>query len=249
MRISIITATYNSEKTINDTLESINSQKYNDIEHIIIDSNSSDKTLDIIDSFSYYKIVKSEPDDGIYDAMNKGIKLSNGEVIGLLNSDDLYFDKHVLGNVMNEFISDSTLDLVYGNLLYVKKNNISTVVRKWISLPFYDNFFEHGNVPPHPTLFVRKRVYDEIGLFDLRFKLAADYELMLRLFKKHNLKSKYLNTTMVLMRLGGATNKNIFNVLYQNIEILKAWKKNELRVPFYLMPFRFFKRISQYLFN
>jgi hypothetical protein len=168
-------------------------------------------------------------------------------VIGILNSDDLYQDSHVIARVMEEFKTDSELDILYGNLVYVKSNDTKKVVRNWKSKHYYNLFFEHGNVPPHPTLFVRRNVYQETGLFDLRYQLAADYELMLRMFKKHNFKSKYINTLIIKMRLGGATNQSLSNVVAQNKEILQSWENNGFNAPFYLMPLRIFKRLTQFI--
>jgi glycosyltransferase len=247
MKISIITVSYNSSRTISDTIESVINQSYENIEHIFVDGISEDDTLSIINSYNHDKIVVSEKDEGIYDAMNKGIIASSGDVIGILNSDDLYQDATVIESVMNEFIQNPSLDIVYGDLVYVKSDDVAKVVRNWKSIPYYNNFFNNGNVPPHPSLFVKKRVYEEAGLFNLDFKLAADYEFMLRIFKKHNFRSKYINKVIVKMRLGGATNQSFKNIKKQNIEILKAWKHNQLKPPFLLMPLRIIKRLIQFI--
>ena len=247
MKISIITAAYNSEKTIRDTLENVKNQMYKDIEHIIIDGASKDNTLAIVAEYPHVKKVISEKDKGIYDAMNKGIQIATGDVIGILNSDDLYQDSTVIQQVMDQFIQNPTLDIIYGDLVYVKSDNVNKVVRNWKSNSYHNNFFDNGNVPPHPSLFVKKRIYEEAGFFNLDFKLAADYEFMLRIFKKHNFKSKYLNKVIVKMRLGGATNQSISNIKKQNIEILKAWEHNQLESPFLLMPLRIIKRLIQFI--
>jgi len=247
MKISIITAAYNSEKTIRHTLESVKNQTYKDIEHIIIDGASKDNTLAIVAEYPHINKIISEKDKGIYDAMNKGIQIATGDVIGILNSDDLYQDSTVIQQVLDQFIQDENLDIVYGDLVYVKSDNVHNVVRNWKSNTYYKNFFEEGNVPPHPSLFVRKKVYEVAGLFNLDFKLAADYEFMLRIFKKHNFKSKYINKFIVKMRLGGATNKSVTNVLKQNNEILFAWKNNNLKTPLLLMPLRIIKRLKQFI--
>lgn len=248
MKISIITATFNSAKTISGCIASVNNQTYPDIEHIIIDGASEDNTIAIIKSQSNrVKKLISEPDKGIYDAMNKGVRLASGDIIGLLNSDDIYSDENVLSDIMKCFNEDPDLDVLYGNLVYVKKEDSDKIVRKWISKPYYPRFFEHGNVPPHPALFLRSRVYKNAGLFELQYKFAADYEFMFRIFEKHDFKSKYVNRLMVKMRLGGATNKSFQNILNGNKEILKAWKKNNLKPPITLMLFRFLKRIVQFV--
>lgn len=248
MKISIITVVYNNEKTIKEAIESVLSQSYSNIEYIIIDGNSVDSTVNIIKEYELklgYFI--SENDRGIYDAMNKGIKAATGDVVGILNSDDLYQDTNVIESIMNQFNQDSSLDIVYGDLVYVKSNNVDRVVRNWNSKSYNNNFFEAGNVPPHPSLFVKRKVYEEAGFFNLDYKLAADYEFMLRIFKKHNFKSKYINQVIVKMRLGGATNQSLSNIQKQNTEILYAWRNNNLKIPLLLMPLRVIKRLLQFI--
>lgn len=248
MKLSIITVVFNNEKTIKDAIESVLKQTYENIEHVVIDGNSSDKTVSIIREYeNKLGFFNSEKDNGIYDAMNKGILAANGDVIGILNSDDLYQDDTVIQTVMNQFLQNPTLDIVYGDLVYVKSDNVNKIVRHWKSYSYYNSFFENGNVPPHPSLFVRRSVYQKAGLFDLDFKLAADYEFMLRIFKKYNFNSKYINRVIVKMRLGGATNQSFLNIKRQNIEILNAWKKNSLRIPILLMPLRLIKRLGQFI--
>lgn len=248
MKISIITVVYNNERTIKDALESVLEQSYRDIEYVIIDGKSKDNTVTIIeeykDKLGYFI---SEKDNGLYDAMNKGIQAATGDVIGILNSDDLYQDFDVIADVMEQFNNDSTLDILYGNLVYVKSDDVNKIVRNWKCKPYYDRFFENGNVPPHPALFVKKSVYDKVGLFNLDYKLAADYELMLRMLKKHDFKIKYIDRLIVKMRLGGATNQSYKNIINQNKEIVRSWKDNSLKAPFYLMPVRIFKRLIQFI--
>lgn len=248
MKISIITVVYNNEDTISEAIESVLGQTYKNIEYVIIDGGSKDNTVNCInrykDQLGYFV---TEKDNGIYDAMNKGIKACTGDVIGILNSDDLYENFNVIASVMEEFNTDSELDILYGNLVYVKSNDTKKVVRNWKSKSYYQLFFEQANVPPHPSLFARSKVYNETGLFDLQYKLAADYELMLRMFKKHHFKSKYINKLIIKMRLGGATNQSLSNVVAQNKEILQSWRNNGLHAPFYLMPLRIFKRLTQFI--
>jgi len=250
MKISIITVVYNNEKTIETAITSVLSQSYDNIEYIIIDGGSTDGTVEKIEQYRarIQKII-SEPDLGIYDAMNKGIKLADSDVIGIINSDDLYIDNDVLKNVMQCFIQDPGLDIVYSDLVYVKKDEIDKVVRKWVSQPFYDKFFEQANVPPHPTLFLRKRVYDQAGLFNTDLSLAADYEFMLRIFKKFNFKSKYLNRVIIKMRLGGASTKSFENILRQNKEVLRSWKLNGLAPPPFFMLLRLITKLKQFFFK
>ena len=247
MKLSIITVVYNNQKTIENAIQSVLSQSYQNLEYIIIDGKSTDGTIEIINSYrDKISFIISESDRGIYDAMNKGIALASGDIIGLLNSDDLYADNEVLKDVMSYFHSDEKLDILYGDLVYVKRDRTNKIVRKWISRQYFPLFYERGNVPPHPTLFVRSKVYKEAGVFILSYKLAADYEFMLRVFKKHYYKIKYINRMMILMRLGGATNMSFKNILKGNQEILLAWKSNNLRVPIMLMPFRLIKKILQF---
>ncbi|MBF4507164.1 glycosyltransferase [Flavobacterium sp. JLP] len=248
MKISIITVVYNNEKTIKDALESVLGQTYKNIEYVIIDGNSKDNTVSIIREYeSRLGYFVSEKDNGLYDAMNKGIRSATGDVIGILNSDDLYQDFEVITDVMEQFNNDSDLDVLYGNLVYVKSNDTDAIVRNWKCKPYYDRFFENGNVPPHPALFVKRSVYDKVGLFNLDYKLAADYELMLRMLKKYNFKIKYIDRLIVKMRLGGATNQSFTNIINQNKEIVRAWKNNSLKAPLYLMPVRIFKRLIQFI--
>lgn len=248
MKISIITVVYNNETTIQQAIESVLTQSYPNIEYVIIDGNSKDNTVAIIESYkSRLGYFISESDQGLYDAMNKGIQAATGDVIGILNSDDLYQDSTVIADVMKQFQFDSNLDIVYGDLVYVKKEEVNQVVRNWKSKDYYAKFFDDGNVPPHPSLFLKKAVYQKVGLFDLEFKLAADYEFMFRVFKKYDFKSKYIDRLIVKMRLGGETNKSIRNIINQNREILKAWKQNGLNPPFKLMPSRISKRLIQFI--
>lgn len=247
MKISIITVVYNNEQTIEHAIKSVLAQDYDDIEYVIIDGNSSDDTTSIIKKYQgQIDVFISESDKGLYDAMNKGILASSGDIIGILNSDDLYQDKFVISDIAEQFKVDAKCSILYGDLVYVDQDNVDKIVRKWKSKPYYPKFFEHGYVPPHPALFLKREVYEKAGLFDLNFRLAADYEFMIRILKKHNFKSSYYPRLMVKMRLGGATNKNIKNILAGNREILQSWRKNDFKIPFMLMPMRFVKRLAQF---
>jgi glycosyltransferase involved in cell wall biosynthesis len=248
LKISIITVVYNNIATIEDAINSVLNQDYPNIEYIVIDGKSNDGTLDIINKYrSKIHTVISEPDLGIYDAMNKGINHSTGDIIGILNSDDLYENNTILSTIIKKFELDKNLDIIYGNLVYVKPNNTQTIVRKWKSKNYYPTYFEDGNVPPHPSLFLKSSVYKNAGNFNLKYKLAADYEYMLRIFKKFTFKIEYLDLYIVRMRLGGATNKSIKNIIKGNKEIIKAWESNSIKIPFLLMPLRLIKRLMQFL--
>ena len=181
VKISIITCCFNSEKTLITTLESIKKQSHQDYELIIIDGGSTDETLNIINTYHHIiSIIISEKDQGVYDAMNKGLRLATGDVLGFLNSDDFYSHKHVLKEIAESFESEK-IDVSYGNMFYLERDNTSKVVRKWISGEFSSNYLKNGWIPGHPTFFVKKAIYDEIGGFNINFKLAADYELMMRI--------------------------------------------------------------------
>lgn len=247
MKVSIITATYNSAATIKDTLESVNAQEHIDIEHIIVDGLSEDGTLDLVKQYGKrVKIIISEPDKGIYDAMNKGIQVATGDVIGILNSDDFFTSSDVISTVVTEFKKDSELEGVFTNLYYVQQNQPSKISRHWISKPYKEKSFFKGWHPPHPTLYFRREIYEKYGLFDLNFSLAADFELMLRFFERYKIRTKHLNIPTVRMRLGGATSKDWNNVKKQNIECIKAFKINGFRPPLLYPIYRLFPKLLQY---
>lgn len=248
MNISIITVVYNNKKTILDAILSVHTQTYKNIEHIIVDGGSNDGTLEILkQNRNLFDILISEKDNGLYDAMNKGIKIAKGHIIGILNSDDLYNNSNIINEVMNNFIVDPSLDVIYGDIIYVKYDNINVKVRDWKSSVFDNNYFEKGKVPPHPSLFIKKSVYDNVGLFNLVFKIAADYEFMLRLFKMNTYKIKYLPLLIVKMRTGGISNKYTSNIFKQNIEIINAWKINNLKMPYYFFIYKFINKLKQYI--
>jgi glycosyltransferase involved in cell wall biosynthesis len=225
-KISIITVCYNSQSTIIDTIESVINQNYLNIEYIVVDGKSEDETFNIVKSYGS-RISKfiSEPDNGIYDAMNKGISLASGDVIGFLNADDFYSSTDILTQVISHF-KDPCIDACYGDLCYIDSVDINRVIRYWKSGPFELGSFQRGWVPPHPTFFVRKSVYEIHGVFNLSYKFAADFELMFRFVEKHHIHTKYINSVLVKMRLGGATNNNYKNILIQNHEIFRALKKH-----------------------
>jgi len=241
MKLSIITATLNSDPTIEHTITSIRNQTFKNVEHIFADGGSTDSTLKIIDksNLTNHKVL-SGLDNGVYDALNKGISLASGEIIGLLHSDDEYSYDTVLEDVMNIF-KDQSIDYVYGDLVYVKKEDTSKIVRYWKSGYFKKSRMFRGWIPPHPTLFVRRSVLEKYGLYDTDFRISGDYEYMLRLFLNSKLKYKYLPKVLVHMRTGGISNKNLKSRVKANIEDRLAWKKNKISprwYTFYLKPIR-----------
>lgn len=245
--VSIVTGTYNSSKFIGDCVKSINYQTYKNIEHIIIDGDSNDNTVSIIEHMPnrVSKLI-SEKDDGIYDAMNKGLKLADGAILGILNSDDFYYSNEIIQSVVKAF-EDPNIDCVYGDLVYVEQLNPDKIVRNWVTGPYKENAFTKGWHPAHPSFFVRNSVYKKYGYFNLKFELAADFEIMLRILEKNELKGKYLPIPMVRMRLGGASNKSLKNTLKGNKECIDAFKANDIEVsklyPFY----RLLPKLKQYL--
>lgn len=247
MKISIITATYNSSKTIADTIISVNNQNYTNIEHIIIDGDSIDDTLSIINHLPNRVVeIVSEPDKGIYDAMNKGIGLATGDIIGILNSDDFYTSSDVLTQIVNIF-EQTKCDAVYGDLEYIDEKDINKVIRIWKSKKYRKGLFKEGWHPAHPTFFVKREIYKKYGNFNLKYKIAADYEIMLRFIEKKNIKTVYLPITMVKMRMGGASNQNIKNILKANKECYLAWKDNGMPISLFQFLRKPFLKIFQFI--
>jgi len=235
LKISIITVVYNNAETIIDSIESVLNQTYKNIEYIIVDGGSTDGTVEIVQSYGD-KITKfvTEEDEGLYDAMNKGIGLSTGDIVGILNSDDFYKTNDILEIVAREFINKD-IDCLYGDLEYVDANNTGKIVRYWKSNPFEDGLFEKGWQPAHPTFFIKRECYKKYGVFNLEFKIAADYEIMLRFLERYKLKSSYIEKKFVKMRVGGESNRSLLNIFKANQESYKAWKVNGLSIN----PFRF----------
>jgi glycosyltransferase involved in cell wall biosynthesis len=229
-KISVVTVSLNSAATIEDTLRSVASQTYPHVEHIIVDGVSRDQTLEIVGRYSdHVAKVISEPDRGLYDAMNKGIGLATGDVIGALNSDDVYADQHVLQRVAEAF-EDPRVDVCYGGLYMVDHDDLKRVVRYWDSRPFRRGLFAVGWVPPHPTFFARREVYQKWGRFDLSYSVAADFELMIRILEKHGARAANIPAVLVRMRLGGISTRSLRNILRGNREILRAFAKNSVPI-------------------
>jgi len=246
MKVSIITTCKNSESTIEDTIKSVISQDYSDIEYIIIDGGSTDRTLEIIKKYQN-KISKfiSEQDSGFYYAINKGIGFASGDIIANLNSDDFYSGPSVISKVVNTFKSNSA-EGVYGDLHYVEKENTSKIIRNWKSGKYKPGMFLKGWMPPHPTFFVLREIYNKYGLFNTSFKSAADYELMLRFIQKHKIRIAYLPEVIVKMRVGGKSNVTIRNRINANIEDRRAWKINNLKPGFFTLFMKPLLKINQY---
>jgi len=229
MKVSIITVCYNSEATIESTVRSVIEQGYQDIEYIVIDGKSTDKTLSVLKTFEnkISKIV-SEKDQGMYYAINKGISLASGDVVGILNADDFYANEKIISLVVQQFKLANT-DIIYGDLQYVSRANTGKIIRHWKSKPYQAGLFLQGWMPPHPTFFVKRNCYKKFGSFNTAFTISSDYELMLRFLYKHKLSSSYIPEVLVKMRTGGISNATIANRLKANREDRMAWKVNGLK--------------------
>lgn len=247
MKISIITITYNSESTVEDTIKSVVTQDFPNVEYLIVDGLSKDKTLDVVNRYAQYidKVV-SEKDKGLYDALNKGIKLASGDVIGMLHSDDVYANTQVISKIAQQFAMDPTVEAVYADLVFVDRTDTDKVLRTWKAGSYEPDAFKKGWMPPHPTFFVKKSVYERLGGFNLDLKLSADYELMLRLIHKNKVKVAYLPETIVKMRMGGISNTSFFVKLKANMEDKMAWKINDIKPGMFTTFIKPLKKLGQY---
>lgn len=245
MKISIITVSYNSINTIRDTLDSIFAQSYQDIEAIVIDGASTDGTIDIIEEYHnlYPEKLKwiSEKDDGIYDAMNKGLALTTGQIIGILNSDDYYFEKDVLERIVGTFIK-TKCDGLYANLIFVDPFDKNMVVRKWMT---GRGTFKKGWNPPHPTVYLKREIYEQVGEYNTEYRIAADYDFLYRVFQVDKISMYYLNESIIYMRYGGASTGTIRNIIRGNKEIWTSLKKSKNRCAFFIVLLRLARKIFQ----
>ena len=246
MKISVITVCYNASKTISETLESIQSQDYSNFEHIVIDGMSTDGTIEMLNQKSdQIDQFISEKDSGIYDAMNKGIALATGDVIGFLNADDVYAYNSVLTDVSKAFEQEKS-ETVYGDLQYITADGPEKVLRHWKAGAYRRERFKNGWMPPHPTFFAKKELFENFGSFNTDFKISADYELMLRFLFKNQVTSAHIPGVLVKMKVGGTSNQSINSRIIANREDRMAWKVNGLKqMPFtsILKPLR---KISQF---
>lgn len=245
MKISIVTVSRNSAATIRDTLASVRDQTHPAVEHIVVDGVSTDGTQDIVREFSHVARFVSEPDNGLYDAMNKGICLATGDVVGILNSDDFYTGPQALARVA-ETLETSGADALYADLNYVHPHPPHHTVRHWRSGAYRREQFRLGWMPPHPTFFVRREHYENLGAYDPQFRIAADYELMLRFLYKHRLSACYLPEVLVHMRTGGISNASLRRRLHANREDRRAWLQNSLRPAFFTLWLKPVRKIPQF---
>lgn len=245
MKISVITVTLNSESTLLDNIHSVNAQTHESIEQVFIDGASTDRTVQIAkDNSQKPNVLISENDNGIYDAMNKGISLATGDLIAFLNSDDIYAHHEILSQVSKIF-EDGSVDAVYGDLVYVKYDDMNKVRRYWKSGPYQDRAFLKGWLPPHPTFICKKELYDKYGSFDTSFKIASDYELMFRFIECHKIKLAYLPKVFVKMRSGGASNTP-GGIIKANLEVFHAFRKNGYSIHWRASIMKPLSKIAQY---
>ena len=252
MRISVVTVCYNAAPTLADAVESVLGQLPDrqapfDLEYIVVDGGSTDGTLNLLEPYrDRIATLISEPDRGLYDAMNKGINAATGDVVAILNADDVYASNEVLARVTALFKA-SDVEAVYGDLHYVAADDVSRVTRSWQAGTYRPGAFRRGWMPPHPTLFVRRACYDRWGLFSMALRSAADYELMLRFIHRHGMSLAYLPETLVLMRAGGVSNASLMHRIRAHREDWKAWRMNGFHPSLLTMLAKPLRKLPQFL--
>lgn len=230
MKVSIVTVVYNNRDTIAQAIESVCSQRHDDIELIVIDGASTDGTREILAKYaSKISVLVSEPDAGIYDALNKGIGLATGDIVGFLHSDDLLADDEVVARVVS-CMEDLAVEAVYGDLVYVRKDDPFRIVRTWVAGEFRLSSLTRGWMPPHPTFYARRSAYERLGKFDTTFRIAADYDCMLR-FLKSGMRVDYIRHLQVRMRVGGVSNRSLATIFKKSREDFRALRKNNIAAP------------------
>lgn len=254
MKISIITATFNSIKHLHDVIESIRQQPYNIIEYIVIDGGSTDGTVEYLVQSKLISQIISEPDKGIYDALNKGILLATGDIIGFLHSDDLLASPQTLENIAKAFATPSPVtrkkpDVVHGDLVFVDQQDTSKIVRYWKSQGFKPHLLLRGWMPPHPTVFMRREVYEKHGLFNINLKCAADYDYILRVFRDKSLTITYIPEVITKMRIGGMSTGGIKNIINKKKEDFWVLKQNKMPFPLWVLLAKNFSKITQLIFK
>lgn len=246
MKISIITAAYNSAATIRDTLESVKNQTHPDIEHIIIDGASKDNTVEIIQQYPHVAKWVSERDKGLYDAINKGIQLASGDFVGILNSDDFLAEPTTIAQLVAT-LQQSKTDAIYGDIAFVSPDNLQKVVRYYSSRRFHPGRFRYGYMPAHPSFYARKSLFEKLGSYKLDYKIAADYELLIRFLFTHQIKTAYLEKVLVYMRTGGISNASIKSRYILNQEIVKACREHGIESNMLLLSGKYLFKVFEYL--
>ena len=249
LSVSIITVSYNSVETISDTINSVLSQTYQNIEYIIIDGSSADGTIELVQSFGK-RISKflTQQDNGIYDAINKGIKIATGDIIGILNSDDFFYDDFVLEKIVKSF-QENEIDAVIGDVQFVDPKKSSKIVRYYSSRHFSPRKFRYGFMPAHPSFYVKRELFENLGFYKTDYKIAADYELLIRFLHVNRIKYKYLEMPFVSMRTGGVSNKSFYSNYILNKEIVRACKENGIHTNYIYIYSKYFTKIIEFLGN
>jgi glycosyltransferase involved in cell wall biosynthesis len=249
MKITIITVVYNNVSTIRQCIESVLTQDHNDLEYIIIDGSSTDGTLDIIKEYDKkISTLISEKDSGLYDAMNKGIKVATGEVVGILNSDDFFYDNSVISRISEAF-SDKTIDATISDIVFVKNSSTDKVLRRYSSKEWKPSKFAWGYMPPHPSFFVKRSLLNQLGLYKTDYKIAADYELLIRYLLINRINWKYLPIITTKMRTGGASTKGLKSLLTINKEIARACKENNVFSNYLMIYSKYFFKPFEFFFK
>lgn len=252
MKLSIVTVTYNSGITLRDTIQSVLFQSYPDIEYLLVDGLSRDNTVEIIKEYEpqFSSRIKwiSEKDSGLYDAMNKGIRMATGDIVGIINSDDFYHRTDILAKVADAF-QDETVQAVYGDVRFVNPDNLDKTVRYYSSKKFSPNLFRYGFMPAHPTFFTYRKYFDEFGYYKTDYRIAADYELLIRFLYTHHLKAKYLPLDFMKMRTGGASTASFKSNLLLNKEIVRACRENGLWTCMPLLFLKYFIKVFELIFT
>lgn len=246
MKISIVTVCYNSAATIADTLKSVAAQDYGDIEHICVDGLSKDNTVEIIKSFPHVAKWVSEKDKGLYNAINKGIEMATGDVVGVLHSDDFFPANDIISTVAKTF-KENEVDAVYGDIAFVSPNNLQKIVRLYSSARFTPKKFAYGYMPAHPSFYLKKKCYDQYGLYHEDYKIAADYELVMRMLYTQKISYTYINKIFVYMRTGGVSNQTFKSRYVLNKEIVRACKENGVNTNMAVLSFKYLRKIGEYI--
>lgn len=249
MKISIITAAYNSASTLKDTFESVLAQTYGDIEYVVVDGGSKDDTVELLKSYEprFQGRLRwvSEPDKGIYDAMNKGIAMATGDVVGILNSDDYFTANDVLARMVPEF-DDKTLDAIYGDIHFIRDGQPDKCVRYYSSKRFHPRWLRFGFMPAHPSFYARREVFSKAGLYKTDYKLGSDYEMMVRLFRKEKIKAKYLPIDFVTMRTGGASTRNVGSRLQLIKDDVRGCRENGVYTNRFFISLKYLYKIFEF---
>jgi glycosyltransferase involved in cell wall biosynthesis len=249
MRVSIVTASYNSSSTIRDTINSVLKQTYPDIEHIIIDGSSNDGTVEIVESFGN-KISKfiSEPDIGMYNAINKGIRLASGDFVGILNSDDFFTNEYIISKVVDAFTMND-IDAVYGDIVFVNPQNLNKIVRYYSSARFSPEKFKYGIMPAHPSFYVKKACYEAYGYYKEDYSIGSDFDLLMRFLLINKIRYYYMQMPFVKMRTGGRSNRSIISNYILNREIARSCKENRIDTNYFQIYSKYFYKVFELFGN